>query len=240
MWDSFKCNLEFRFPELDIASSSVVLEERKATQILLKPKELDKHVASCLFLQSCLWSPREQKCPAILLPLKKLRLPLPVATYRVRHHAVFGIVSRVQFSVHKNVPCFTLAVSLLLTDAASTSLHLILAMLCVLYCSYSLSMMMHFIYPFVYYFKSFSKSPASLAPRRLIHHLFKVENIRVNKIWVRRLRVNRPNLCSWRWQCILIIQFSLHWVQPFASKILSVLNFEPHSFLSAWTIADMR
>lgn len=133
MWDSFKCNLEFRFPELDIARARVILEERKATQIWLKPKGLDKHVASCMFLQSCPCSPREQKCLAILLPLENLQLPLPVATCRERHHAVFRMVVRVQSSVHKNMPCFTLTVSLLLTDAASTSLHLILAMFCVLY-----------------------------------------------------------------------------------------------------------
>ena len=160
---------------------------------------MDKHAASCLFLhgsalQSCPCSPSLADMPCHLSAAGK---PLtPASSGNLQGKAPHGVrtVGRVHPSVHKNVQCFTLTVSLLLTDAASTSLHLILvkSLLCI--CSYSLSVMMHFIHPFIYYFKSFSKSPASLTPGRLIHHLFKVENVRVNKIWVRRLRVDRKSV----------------------------------------------
>lgn len=138
MWGPFKGHLEFRFPELDIASPRVVLEKRKGIRIWLKPKGLDKHAASCLFLhgsalQSPPCSPSLAEVPCHLTAAGK---PLtPSSSGNLQSKAPRGVrtVGRVWPSVHKNMRCFTLAISLLLTDATSTSLHLILAMLWALY-----------------------------------------------------------------------------------------------------------
>lgn len=169
--------------------------EKKGHQNLITAKKVGQayrklSVPAWISLAPPVW----QKCHAILVLLPSLWLPLPVANHRVRHHqcqdgwqslaccrqehAVFHLGCllapdrcRCHFST------FNLRCALCFVFAHTASL---------LGCTLSIL--------FSYYFKSFSKSPASLRPGRLIHHLFKVKNIRVNKIRIRRLTVYRPDL----------------------------------------------
>lgn len=182
--------------------------------------------------------PAWQKCHAILVLLASLWLPLPVANHRRRHHQIqdgwqsWACCTREQAIFHlgcllapdrcsSHFSAFNLSCALCSVFAHTASLQ-----------GCTLSILL--------FIKSFSKSPASLRPGRLIHHLFKMKNIRVNKIWIRRLTANRPNLSK---TLEVITHLShpvfLYRTQPFAFMFWTVLNFWTLSFLSAQTTADM-